>query len=833
MKRRRLYSICFLFFIFGTVWGQKTVVKGKISDAATQEPVAFANIVFTGTNVGTTSDFDGNYVLESQEPVDSVTILFLGYRAQTLAIKRGVVQVLNVQLQPTDFKLDAIDILPGKNPAHRILDSLWLHRKQNDLRSLHSYQYESYTKLEVDVDNISSKFRNRAVMRPFAYLFDSLDIAAGEDGKPMLPVFVSETLSDFYCQYNPAQQKETIKATNVTGLGMDDGSYISQFVGSTFIDYNFYKNNLTLLEHNIISPISDEAIAFYIHILEDSLYIGNKWCYQIRVVPKRPQDAVFNGTLWIQDSTWALVKISVEISGNANINFVERLKIEQELEATEAGAWLPSKTRVLVDLKQPTNETFGMLAKIFISNKKVVVNQNYQPEVFKGKVSVDPQALQKSAEYWEANRHESLQPGDLKIYGLVDTIRNFPRVKSYIDIAKILTGGYIPISPKIEFGSYLLTYGTNVVEQNRFRVGLRSTGKFSKKVILKAYAAYGTKDDRFKYGLTAETFLDRKTWTKLGYQYKLDLEGLGAVDQFEDMSPMMEAATQLGLLSRMNWVNLHRLWFYTDIYKNVTQKVIFTTKSISPEGNYVFAYYPNLDNPNHIANTLQISELAIETRWAPLETKLVNDNQRTKLNVNKAPALTVRYTLGMKNVMGGNFDYHKLDIKVNQIARLGLFGRAEYIVNYNKIFTPLPYVLLSFYPGNQTFVRSLSTYNLMNFFEFVSDQSLMVFYVHHFDGLLMNRVPLANKLKWRLVLSGKMAMGGLSAKNLRYLPENDNFGNAVTPVNSLMPGKPYFEVGYGFENIFRFIRIQAYHRLSYTQNTKNNFGIKGSVYFNF
>ncbi|MGB0430808.1 MAG: DUF5686 family protein [Bacteroidia bacterium] len=831
MRLRILYSFLFLFVINNLQ--AQTAVSGRITDAQTNEPIAFANIVFKGTTVGTTSDFEGYYTLSSSENVDSITVLFLGYKQKTKVLKKGTKQVIDFQLESSDFQLDAIDILPGENPAHKILKKVWVNKNAHDIRSLKSYEYESYTKVQVDVDNISEKFKNRTIMKPFSYLFDSLEMAAGEDGNPVLPVFVSETLSDYYFQASPFQKKEVIKATNVTGVGMEDGSYISQFVGSSFHDYNFYKNNLTILEHNVVSPISTEAIGFYIHILEDSMFVGNKWCYQIKLVPKRPEDMVFNGTMWIQDTTFALVKLSVEVVGTANLNFVERLKIQQELAPTSATAWIPVKTRVLMDVEEPTPESFGMLAKAYISNKNVSVNKSYTDKFFKDDLTVATDALAKGDDFWSENRHEKLTREDQSIYGLVDTIRNFPRVRTYIDIAKILTGGYIKMTPKVEFGSYLLTYGTNVIEQHRFRAGFRTTGQFSRRFTLKGYGAYGLKDQRFKYGAQGELFLSRKNWTKIGYQYKHDLEGLGAPDDYEDLNPLLEAATQLGLLSRLNRVELHRFWFHTDLHRSIVQKVIFTNKLINPEGDFVFAYYPNNSSSSTPASSLRVSELAFETVWSPFETKLINENRRTRLNVNKAPSFTLRYSLGLNGVLGGNFAYHKLDFSVNQIARFGIAGRGEYVLNYNKTFTPLPYLLLNIYPGNETFIRTIGTYNLMNFFEFVSDESLMLFYVHHFDGLLMNRVPLMRKLKWRMVLSGKMAMGSLSQANLDYLAPYDEFGNATTPVKTLQPLKPYYEVGYGFENIFRFLRIQAYHRLSYIDGEANNFGIKGSVYFNF
>ncbi|MBI3143330.1 MAG: carboxypeptidase-like regulatory domain-containing protein [Bacteroidetes bacterium] len=814
-------------------YGQKTTVKGKVTDATTQEPIAFASVVFNGTTQGTTSNFEGYFELSTSGTVDSISVAFLGYQTRSKPLQKGTAQTIDFQLEPMDIRLDAIEILPGENPAHRIIRNLWAHKDQNDMRALATYNYESYTKVQIDVDNINPQFRDKPIMKPFAYLFDSLDIIAGEDGNPILPIYVSETISDFYCQAVPPKRREHIKGTHVTGVGMEDGTFISQFAGSSFHQYNFYDNSLVILEHNVVSPIARESFPFYIHILEDSLWIGHKWCYQIRLVPKRSADLVFSGTIWIQDTTWALVKLSVELSGDANVNFVDRLKVQQELAPTAAGPWLPVKTRIMLDLKEPTKERFGMLAKVYISNNQIQVNQIFDEKTFAQTLSMDALSQTRDDAYWQASRHEVITADELKVYGLVDTIRNFPRVRSYIEIAKILTSGYIKLHPKLEFGSFLLSYGMNPVEQHRFRVGLRTTGQLSKRYTAKAYLAYGVRDNRWKYGAVGDVFIHRKTWTKTGYQYKHDLEGLGAPDDYEEDNPMMAAAAQLGLLARMNQVELHRLWFHTDLHRSLTQKVVFTTKQLMPEGRFVFAYYPDPYNKDLVKTHMRITELALETRWAPLETKLVNDNRRTRLDVNKAPSFTFRYSIGIKGVLGGDFGYHKLRLQVNQIARLGVAGRGEYLIVATKVFTPLPYLLLDIYPGNETFIRTLATYNLMDFFEFVADRSLMIFYVHHFDGLIMNRIPYVNRLKWRLVLSGKMALGGLSGRNRQLLPPFDVQGRPTTPVNSLQPWQPYWEVGYGFENIFKFIRIQAYHRLSYTEGGQNTFGVKGSVYFNF
>lgn len=823
------------FFLFCQSWlfAQQTQVDGRVTDAQTGEPIGFASVVFLGSQTGTTTDFEGYYSIQTNEKVDSLSVHFLGYQARTIGIQQGRKQQLNIQLEPSTFELGEVEILPGRNPAYRILDSFWEHRSQNDPRSLRNYSYESYTRIQIDVDNISEEFREKRIMKPFAYLFDSLKVAAGENGNPVLPVFVSESLTDVAYSAEKNRKKEVVKGTNISGVGMEDGTFISQFVGSSLVEYNFYQDQLTILERNVISPLARESKGFYLHILEDSLMIGEHFCYQIRLIPKREEDVVFNGTIWVSDTTFHIVKLALELTGEANLNFVERFKIQQELYKTPDGPTIPERTRILLDIQEPGKKSFGILAKYYTSNRQIEANREFPPGYFDEKIEVMNQAQERTDSFWLEARHDSLSRQDLNVFDLVDSVRSFPRLRTYVDVIKVVTSGYFKLTPKIELGSYLLTYGQNVVEGHRFRAGFRTTGQFSKQWMFRAYGAYGLRDQRFKYGLIGEHFLSRKSWTKVGLQYKNDIEGIGVQDDYEQQNALMEAASQIGLLDRLNRVEVFRGWFHTDLHPTITQRFIFTHKSLRPEGNYNFAYFPNPETATEIRRNMRISELAFETRWAPGETKLVNDNKRTSINVNKAPAFTFRYTLGMEGLFGSDFTYHKIGLKANQIARLGYIGRAEYIMSYNKVFTPLPYLLLNIFPGNETPIRTLGTFNMMNFFEFVADESVQVFYVHHFDGFLMNRVRLMSKLKWRLVGSAKMAWGRFGNDNLDYLPEFTDDGLAVTPVNKLDPTKPYMEVGYGFENVFRFLRIQAFHRLNYLDRGQSAFAIKGSVFLNF
>jgi hypothetical protein len=132
---------------------------------------------------------------------------------------------------------------------------------------------------------------------------------------------------------------------------VEDGTTVTQLVGSSFQEYNFYQNWLNILSKDFVSPIADGWRLYYEYDLMDSLYVGEDYCYRLDFFPKNPQDLAFTGSMWITKKEYALKQIDVNIGKQANLNFIEKIRIQQELEPTVEGAWLPVKNRVLIDVR--------------------------------------------------------------------------------------------------------------------------------------------------------------------------------------------------------------------------------------------------------------------------------------------------------------------------------------------------------------------------------------------------------------------------------------------------------------------------------------------------
>lgn len=832
------FWLLLLVFPLGLFAQKNTTISGKVVDSETAEAIPFANVYFKGTNIGTTTDFDGFYKLSSTTPTDSLVVSYVGYKVRTKAIEKDKTQTINFQLPPDVQTLKEVVVTTKyENPAWEILRNVVDNKDKNDASALPAYEYERYNRVEIDIDNISDEFRQKKTVKKIVAALDSLQKIVGEDGKPILPIYVSETISGIYYRKNPEKMFEKVVKAQVTGVGFADNSTMSEFIANIFQEYNFYQNFLRIGNKDLVSPISSSWRNYYDYKLEDDYpKVGNENCFRISFTPKRVQDLAFTGVIWISNTTYALRRIEVTLGKEANINFVEKIKIQQELEQVgQNEGYLPSKTRVLVDVGEIKDNWAGLLAKFYTSNKNFIINKPHEPDFYEAQRLVEQNAYSNNdSSYWQKMRHDSLTKEEKRVVAMIDTIKNLPVIRTYVDIIDFLLSGYKPIG-KIDLGSFLFAYANNNVEGNRIRLGFRTNPNFSKKFIFQGYGAYGTLDKRFKYFAKAEYIISRRPWTVFSMSRTADVGQVALFSEsfrnpnigFLQNNHLFNASTYWGNMRRRRafWHIENQASIQTDLFKGFIQKITLTQQSIDALFSFEYAY--PFENPKH---TIQTTEIAFESRLSFGEQTIENGNRRLIIPSTDFPVLTFRYTLGLKNVLGGDFDYHKFSLKFTHLVRLGVLGRSNYTILGSYIPTTLPYILLEPHLGNQSVFYNAQAYNMMNYFEFVSDRYVSFNLTHHFDGFFFNRVPLLRRLKWREVLVANVLYGSLADRNKDLILNTDSNGNPVLGFSGL--GKePYAEIGYGIDNIFKVFRLTFMQRLSYKQNVDaRNFWVFASVH---
>lgn len=828
MKSGFLLSVLAIMLLFAADGNaQKTIVSGRVIDAVTKEPLPFSPVMFVGTKTGAQTDLDGNYKIETYYSSDSLRVMVLGYAPQTKRVKQGVSSVVNFELSTASNETIEVVIKPdeGPNPAIAIIKNVIRNKKINNREKLDAYEYEAYNKVEFDLNNITEKFQERKILKAFDFVFEGVDTT---QEKPYLPVFMTESLSDFFFKRNPKLSKEVVKATKVSGV---ENESINQFLGDMYQNINIYDNELVFFNKSFTSPISAYCLGFYDYDLIDSAWIDNKWCYKLQFFPRRKSELLFFGEMWVNDTTYAVKSVEATIAEGANINWVKEFKVRQEYNEVEKEVWMLTRDELLVDFNV-SDKKMGVYGRKTSTYKKFIINKERPEEFYRGisDIIVNEDASDHDEEFWKEARHIELSEKELRIYHMVDTLKNLPQFVTVSNVLNLLVNGYKVVG-NFEFGPYYTLYSFNPIEGNRFRVGGRTSNDFSKKVMLEGYLAYGLRDERFKYGGGVTWILNKNPRTAMNVFAKRDMEqlgtGTGAFRQDNVLSSLFRRnpANKLTDVTELSGY-FEREWLY-----GFSNRAIFKHRVLKPAGsNYKYVRFKPELNAQQQISYLITSEVSLYTRFAYKEKFVYGEFERISLGTNY-PTLEIQYDYGVPGLLGSQFRYQKAVVRVSDKVRFGPFGYARISMEAGRIFGNLPYPLLMMHQGNETFFYDEGSYNTMNFFEFVSDEWANIWVTYHAEGLILNKIPLMRRLKWREVASAKAVVGGYDKANDAILSRDFDY-DGVPDIYVL--SKPFAEAAIGVENIFKVLRVDFIWRLSYLDHPDIvRYGFRAKLQFDF
>jgi len=809
---------------------------GSIKDAQTKEPLPFANVILKGTNVGTISDINGNYKIETKEKADSIVVSLIGYERISKKIQTGRFQTINFELNSSTIALQEITVTTKKRKHNKdtlaleLLDKIWEHKKENDIEKLDYYEYETYNKVQFDLNNLSDDFLNKKIMKNFQFVKNYIDTST-VNGKAYLPVFILESVSDFYYRKKPKAEREYIKATHASGINNES---VNQFMGNMYIKINLYDDYIDLFGKGFVSPIARLGRLYYRYYLIDSGMVDNNKCYHLAFVPKIKQENVFNGDLWVVDTVFAIKKIEMRIDKNVNINFINNVIITQEFTPVAQIAWMLSKETIIADFnifENPNNATgfFGRKTTLYKNHK---VNKPRDESVYNttSDIIVAENATNNNEQFWDTIRHEPLNDKEKGIFAMVDSIKNVKTFRTFYDIMNAIITYYY-VWGKIEIGPYFTVYSFNNVEGNRFRVGARTSNAFSTKYMLENYIAFGTGDKRFKFGGNFLYLFDKNPRKAFMFDYKHDMEQLGqSVTAFREDN-ILSSTFRRGPQYTLSMVNQIKTAYEHEWFQGFSNTFQLKWRQYFPYENQTFTLFNENGSSNHYSS-FKTFEITLNTRYAYNEKFVMGEFERISLGT-QYPVINFTATVGVKNIFESQFNYQKLQLTIDHWFNTYPVGYVKYIIDAGKIFGKLPYPLLKLHEGNQTYFFDEYAFNLMNYYEFVSDQWISLSYTHYFDGFFLNKIPLMRKLKWREIAWGKGLIGFLNKENLNIMPLPTNL-YTLDRSQDLNHLKPYVEAGIGIENIFKFIRVDALWRFSYLNHPNiSKFGIRMSYYFKF
>lgn len=834
-----------LFILQVNAFAQRTVVSGTVRDAVTKETLPNVSVFFKDTQIGTQTDVNGKYTLVSPNPQSELSFNYVGYRTVFKNIVASATQEFDVALVPDARALDEVVIIGGKkvryrnkdNPAVELIRQVIAHKDENRIKSYNTVSFREYEKMLFSLSNVSEKFKNKRMFRNYQFLFQEQDSTL-IGGKNLLPVYIEEKLADNYLSKNPEKNKTIIIGEKQVQFDSRyiDNKGLKTYFDRMYQDIDIYKNNISVISNEFLSPIADGAPTFYKFFITDTIKTQKSEIIELSFTPRNTGDMLFEGKIYVtNDSHYAVTGASFGVNKNINLNFVRALKIDLDFEANDKGKYSLSKSNLLADFG------IGKTKGIGFTGERTVTFKNYQfdaalpDSVFKGKSTVVlADAGKRDDQFWEKNRLDTISKNQLKIYGNIDTLQNLPSFKRTMKIVTLLFAGYQNLGP-YEIGPVNTFYSFNNVEGLRLRVGGRTTPELSKRYYFENYLAYGIKDEKWKFFLSGTYSFNNKSIYEFPQNYirasfQRDTKIPGQELQFVQEDNFL-LSFKRGVNDMLLYNDFYRVDYVKEFENHFSYSLGLKKWSQTPAGGLSY-----LNENNQLVNRLTTSEVSLQLRYAPNEKFYQGKIYRVPI-ADRYPVFNLRYTAGLKGVLGGEYNYHNLLGTIDKRFYLSQLGYSDVTVEGSYIAGKVPFPLLDIHRANQTYAYQLNSYNLMNFLEFVSDHYVSINIDHNFNGFFFNKVPLLKRLKLREVVSFKALYGGLRNENnpnfqsgLYQLPVYENGAQRTYALGN----DPYMEGSVGVGNIFKLLRVDLVKRFNYLNNPEvSEWGIRARVKFDF
>lgn len=831
MNKNFLYIIVIFFTL------QNTFAQVKVSGIVIDEqnnPIPFSNVIFKGSTKGTISDEDGKFYLQSDIEYKEIEVSFLGFESEVVQLKKQNFD-LEIVLKESRGQLKEVKLYSGRikkkgNPAIAILKKIWSKKRKNGIYLYDRYEFDKYEKIEFALNNIDEKTKKSRVFKGMELVFEHVDTSA-ITGKAYLPIFINESVYRVYGRnIVPKKRNEKLIANKNSGFSENQG--LIAFVKQLYVDYDIYDNYVKFFDKSFASPLSKLGPEIYNYVLTDSNFIDNKWCYNILFYPKRKNELTFKGDFWVNDTTFAIKEIQMHATKSANINWVKEIYIEQEFKVLNDSVFLLKRDHFMSDFSyNKKDKSKGVYGKRTTLYNNYVFNVKRPEEYYKADVTEKEEIYHKTNEFWSQNRQEKLSKDEVGIYKMLDTLQHVKRFKELTSIADILTTGYWNITKGFDFGPVYSAIGYNEIEGLRLRFGGRTYFSKSDKWRLSGFLAYGFGDNRFKYGVEGKWLVEPNNRLILSVGNRRDVEQLGvSLTTANDVLDRSFATTSLftrGDNTKLSNINLTNVKATLEPIKNLKFRISSTYKTIKSASPELFNidYY---DNNNVIQSEIKQVDVNFAVQYTPKSKPWGFGVDRGVSNYGRFPTLFFSYTKGIKGAFNSDFDYHKLQFYYQQPIQIGIFGRLTSTFEIGKTINSVPLSLLNVIPGNQTYFTSRKLFDLLDYYEFVTDEYVSLHLEHNFNGRLFSKIPFMRKLQWREIVGVRGVIGSISQENQdRITP------NATIQVYTA-PEKLYWEYHFGIGNIFKLFRIDFEYRGNYRDvpNT-TNFAIKGGIGFYF
>lgn len=836
---------------------------------------------------------DGQYRIRFRKG----TLIFhcFGFKEHKTEVTRN--RPVNVRLKPSYLEMEEVVIKAEKkkysrknNPAVELIQKVIAAKKFRDMRTNDFVTFKKYARTmlalnEFTVETLENNetLKNKAFLKNYAEVFP-------ETGKTIVPISIEEKTSTELYRKSDDKTKTIVHGHHSESLldVIAAGEFIETKFKNNLKDIDIYKDEMVLLEHNFISPIGgNAAIRFYHYALGDTVDLDGERCIKVAFSPSNPQDFGFSGNLYILvDSTYRVRRAKFGVPIASGINFVEKMDVDQEYISLPSGEQICSKNRMMMQLKLTS-----YLDKIFVDYNVQYSDWSFDPIPasdieFMGDERYDKDAKSRNNDYWVQNRPDTLSYAQSNVAEMKRKFVDQPAIKAMIYGMRIILDNYLETSTnpnkpsKVIIGPFFSMLGSNWTEGFYMRVGAQTTGAFNKHWFMSGWVKYGFKDQKPKGFFELTYSFNEKEKEVIAYPIR-SLSVSYANDIQSPADKYLQFDKDNTFMS-ITWNTTHFQSYYErfklkydwEFNNGLRLNAAFVHEKNTGTGDLYFNTVREWDDAKKIqtdvqkninanvplneiitSNSIRYTEFQVGAEYQP-GVKYLNTKTKRYLANREAPIYGIQHTVGIKDFIGGDFNYNYTEFTLKKRFWLKSWGSIDAFHCAAFQWNTVPYQLLCIPRANLSYFRSDYTFSLVRNLEFLNDRTFTMMYRWDLNGKIFNRIPLIKKLKLRETIGFNMMWGYLTDKNnpfrfndIERYPNTAskmedpgyNFlynmpGEWVTqpngivnyqPITQVMNSwRPYVEVNFGIHNIFKFFSVDYYHRLTYIRPNTQRWGLR-------
>jgi len=718
----------------------------KIVDFDTKLELPFVKVIDNNGEVSL-SDIDGILTLDLSK-INSIELRFYGYK-DTSYTTSYLNKTDEITLKPDVQSFDEVVILPGINPAHRIIQNAIDKRSENHPMKNLSFSSEYYNKLIVTNDEI--------------LVLDTAGIS--ESGKKMKEtmekrhIFLSETVGKKV--FSPPAYNEDV-ITSYRTSGFENPLYAT--IGNQMQSFSFYDSQFEILGEAYINPIAQGSLRRYLFILQDTIVRGNDSTFIIRFQPRINKTfSGLKGFLHVNTNNWAIEKVIAEPVEEST--FTPR--IVQEYTFMNNRKWFPSKLSATISLSGITFDDTGtgLMFKNSMYTKNVMFDIDVKKKFNNVEVSVEDDALENQNEL-VLSRAVEFDTKDSLTYIQVDSISQANKLEYRLELAAELLNGKIPLGRINIPLKRIMDF--NLHEGYRLGLGLETSKKVNKVVSVGGYFAYGFRDKEWKWGGYSTIRIYKPLGLNLKLRYQEDVAERGGTVFHDDNFDLTKSALYSGFyVNQMDRERLGEVILSGRIKSNIQIKLIANYQRRWFTDDYSFSS----TDPSVLSTSTSFdqAETAIELVWNIRERVMQLGDLRISRGT-KFPRIKLKAAKGIKGLFESDYDYYRFNLEVYQDVSIRGVGFLKILSSSGSTLrnTPLSYQQASIGTGGNWNLSIDNSFETMLPGEFYSSTYSDLF-------IRFNFLPIKTSETWTKPEFGIHTALGMGVMNDRLNHKNIDF----------------------------------------------------------